>query len=239
MTYCKCNGEKQHEFLLLEFCYSPSASHTTVLIVDRTVNNPDLQNNNNGSSSSRTSGIIFPSASSTPAATDIVYTIPDVNSAVRTYLKKKFRSYSRLCTLDFSAPGVEGPAATQIACYWFAETVWEAVKCLFSGGVEGPWGSGRSCYRGVKIDNPNSVGAVCEKFNSEWSRIEVEAAQEEEVRKQQSREYQAEIERLLAKSQADEALIQEKEQQYQAEIDRLLAKSRADEAKIAELESRS
>ncbi|KAG1811071.1 hypothetical protein EV424DRAFT_1542615 [Suillus variegatus] len=222
MTYCKCHNGKQHEFLLLEFCHwNASQTATTILVVDRTVSNPDPENNSNGSSS-RTSGIISPSASPTPAAVDNVFTTPNMNSAIKTHLAKTFGSYTRLCTLDFSTLGVEGPSATQIAvllsvvsqnapryhlyktqCYWFAETVWEAVKHLFSGGVEGPWVSGRSCYLGVKIEKLNSVEVVCREFNSEWARIEIEAEhkrQEKEARTQQLRdEYQAEIYRLLAK----------------------------------------
>ncbi|KAG2076126.1 hypothetical protein BDR04DRAFT_747593 [Suillus decipiens] len=49
MTYCKCKHEKEHEFLLFEFCHL-SASPTTILVVDRTANT-ELQKNNNGSSS--------------------------------------------------------------------------------------------------------------------------------------------------------------------------------------------
>lgn len=253
MTYCKCQSGKEHEFLLLEF-YHPSTSQTTILVVDRTANNPDPQNNNNGSSS-RTSGIISPSASPTPDATDNVFTAP--KSAIQTYLTKTFHPYLKLCTLDFSAPGVKGPSATQIAvllsavsksapqyhvyqyqCYWFAETVWEAVKRLFSGGVEGPWISERSRYRGVKIDNPNRVGVVCEEFNSEWANIQIEAerkeqeeearTQEDKAQKQRLREYEVENDRLRAKGQDDEAEIA----RSQAENNRLLAR-------IAELESRS
>lgn len=227
MIYSKCRRNSQHKFLLLEFYHwSASQTATTILVINRCDQNGE--NNSDGSPSTCTSGIISPSDSPTLTAVDSVFTTPNINSAIQTYLTKKFGPYAKLCTLDFSMPRVVGPSATQIAvllsavgqntpgpqyhlyqnqCHWFAETVWGAVKQLFSGGVEGPWLNGRSCHPGIKIEKPSSVEVVCQKFNSEWARIENPEEyqrQEKEARVHRLREYEVEITRLRANIAAAE-----------------------------------
>ncbi|KAG1827468.1 uncharacterized protein BJ212DRAFT_1312551 [Suillus subaureus] len=141
MICCKCRRDKQDEFLLFEFCHwSASRAATTVLVIDRC--EPDPENNSNGSST-RTSGIISPLASPTSTAIDNVFTTPNINSAIQTCLTKVFGLYIKLCTL-LSAVIQNTPQYLLYQNQWFAETVWEAANQLFSGGVEGPWLSGRS-----------------------------------------------------------------------------------------------
>lgn len=192
VRFCKASKREQHEFIVLYFRHwDASVSATAHVVVDRT---PKSYSNDSGSSTPTTqssSGIASPSALQTPAL-DSVSTSPDTGASPHKYLKSRYGQYKRLCTLTFSATSAR-PSATQISvllsvisthapnyhlyqfqCYWFASTIWEAMKQLFPGYLESTWqGIHSPCYD-FKVDKADSVKVVCEEYANEWRRLENE-----------------------------------------------------------------
>ncbi|KAG1841370.1 hypothetical protein C8R48DRAFT_739156 [Suillus tomentosus] len=205
---CKCTTSVEHEFLLLHFRHPTQHHAVAILVLDRTFR-PDSTENNNGNGSSRSVGIgqstiLSPSVSATPAH-DSIFTTPNHGSAIKSYLTKRYGEHKHLGNLDFSASA--RPSAMQVSvllcvlrkhsptyhlwqyqCYWYAYTVWEALKRLFPGCRETTLSEGRSRFCGQEIRKAESVETVCELYRAEWARFENAAeerrrAKEEEVRR--------------------------------------------------------
>jgi hypothetical protein len=192
LMFCKATKRKQHEFIVLYFRHwDASVPATAVVVVDRA---PKPSSNDSGSSTpiTHSSGITSPSALQTPAL-DSVSTTKNTGTTAHKHLESRYGQYQCLCTLTFSATSAR-PSATQISvllsiinmhapdyhlyqfqCYWFASTVWEAIKQLFPGGLESTWQGKRSCYHGFNVERADSVEAVCEEYADEWRRLENEA----------------------------------------------------------------
>ncbi|KIK32361.1 hypothetical protein CY34DRAFT_814339 [Suillus luteus UH-Slu-Lm8-n1] len=229
LKFCKAAKRKQHEFIVLYFRHwDASVPATAVVVVDRA---PNTFSNDDGYSTpiTHSSGVTSPSALQTPAL-DSVFTTPNIGAAIQKYLRTRYGRYEELCTLKFSTTSAR-PSATQISvllfvisqhapnyhlyqfqCYWFASTIWEAIKRLFPGYLEAAWQSGRSRCHGFKVDKADSVDVVCKEYADEWARLENEAEQKRQVehaRAQQLRMEglaqglamrQAEIDRLLVEN---------------------------------------
>jgi len=198
MVLYKATTDKEHEFVLFYFHHWKLAEPATaVLVVDRTVDLDSLESaENNGSAAhvTRSSGIISPSASQIPAH-DSVVTMQNKTSIVSAFLKHRYGSYNQLLTLEFPATSAP-PSATEISvllsaiaqhapnyhlyqtqCFWFASTIWEAVKQLFPDCHETTQNDGRSRYLGLKVGVTDSVNDVCKEYRSEWTHIQNEAEQ--------------------------------------------------------------
>ncbi|KAG2156232.1 hypothetical protein DEU56DRAFT_897264 [Suillus clintonianus] len=230
MVYCKCTEGKQHEFLLLYFRHPIQQHAVSILVLDRTPCTDDTQNNNGGSSrqNRQSSSIVSPSVYPT-SAHDSVFTTRNEGSAIPSYLDDTYGSYKNLIDLEFSASA--RPSAIQVSallsalskhsplydlyqyqCYWYAHTVWEALKKLFPGCKETTRCQGRSSYHGLKIEKADSVDVVCEQYRIRWAGIENAAeerrkAKEDEVRQlrmegraEERAQCQTEIEQALAEA---------------------------------------
>ncbi|KAG2136953.1 uncharacterized protein EDB93DRAFT_1091433 [Suillus bovinus] len=203
--FCKASKRKKHEFLVLYFRHwDPSVPATARVVVDRA---PKSTPNDSGSSTpiTHSSGIASPSVKQTPAL-DSVSTTPNTGTSTHQYLESRYGPYKHLCTLTFS-PASTPPSAAQISvllsvisthapnyhlyqfqCYWFASTIWEAIKHLFPGYLESTWQGIRSRCYGFEVDKIDSVKVVCEEYANEQRRLENEAElkrQAEQARTQQ------------------------------------------------------
>ncbi|KAG1788346.1 uncharacterized protein HD556DRAFT_1404066 [Suillus plorans] len=278
LVCCKCTTSVEHEFLLLHFRHPTQHHAVAILVLDRTFR-PDSTENNNRNGSSRSVGIgqstvVSPSVSATPAH-DSIFTTPNNGSAIESYLTNRYGQHKYLCHLDFSAPA--RPSAMQVSvllcvlrkhsptyhlwqyqCYWYAYTVWEALKTLFPGCRETTLSEGRSRFCGQEVRKAESVEAVCELYRAEWARFENATeerrrAKEEEVHRlrmeglvegraqrqaevDEERRQREEAERKVneAERRADEERRQreEAEREYEAELNRM-------RARMAELERRA
>ncbi|KAG1786710.1 uncharacterized protein HD556DRAFT_1449511 [Suillus plorans] len=231
--FCKASERKQHEFLVLFFAHwDASVPAIACVVVDRT---PKSSSNDSGSSTPITlsSGIASPSALQT-AALDSVSTTPCTGINTCKYLTSMYGPYNHLCTLTFP-PTSTRPSATQISvllsvtsthapnynlyhfqCYWYASTIWEAIKQLFPGYIEGTWQGPRCHYYGFKVEKADSVEVVCEQYVNEWTRLENEA----ELQRRAELQRQAELDRI---QQTWKDGVAHGLAQSQALIDRLLA----------------
>ncbi|KAG2095094.1 uncharacterized protein F5147DRAFT_718740 [Suillus discolor] len=255
VVYCKCTGSKEHEFLLLHFRHPTQQYAVAILVLDRTLCTDSTENNNGSSRRMQSSYVVSPSVSPTPAR-DSIFTTPNNGSAIESYLSKTYGPFKKLCYLDF--PASARPSAIQVSvllsalskhspsydlyqyqCYWYAHTVWEALKRLFPDCYETTESEGRSCYLGIKIEKADSVEVVCEQYHTQWARIENAAeerrrAKEDEVRQlrmEERAQCQAEIDQATRK--ANEATRQKEEAVRRAEIaERMIeeAKRKAEEA---------
>ncbi|KAG2036839.1 hypothetical protein BDR03DRAFT_958462 [Suillus americanus] len=233
LVYCKCTAGKEHEFLLLHFRHPIQEDAVAILVLDR-IPGSDSTENNNGSSRQviQSSYIVSPSISPTPAR-DSIFTTPNNGSAIDSYLSGTYDRFKRLSHLDFAASA--RPSAIQVSvllcalsnhsptynlyqyqCYWYAHTVWEALKRLFPDCRETTEREGRSRYLGVKVEKADSVGVVCEHYHTQWARIE-NAAEERRKAKED------EVRQLRMEGQAEGRT--EERARCQAEIDRATRKA--------------
>jgi hypothetical protein len=123
------------------------------------------------------------------------------SSRWESYLSKRYGSYKELCTLTFKSAC---PSATHISvllfvitqsapnydlrnaqCFWFAKTLWETIKQLFPDHIEADWKDGRSHYRGVEVETPDSVLGVCEKYADELTLFEKRQAEPDKQAEQE------------------------------------------------------
>ncbi|KAG2115623.1 hypothetical protein DEU56DRAFT_895932 [Suillus clintonianus] len=244
MVYCKCTGDKEHEFLLLHFRHPIQQHAVSILVIDRVPLRTDHTQNNNGSSKQlrQSSSIVSPPVY--PSSTyDSVFTTPS-KGAIQSYLHNTYGPYKKLIDLEFSASA--RPSAIQVTmllsalnkhsplydlyqhqCYWYAHTVWEALKKLFPDWRETTRCQGRSRYLGLKIEKAHSVEVVCEQYHILWARIvnapeERRKAKEDEARQLRMEGWaqgQAEIEQALAEAAryAEEVARQKEEVARQKE----------------------
>ncbi|KAG1762988.1 hypothetical protein EV702DRAFT_1052015 [Suillus placidus] len=232
---------KEHGFLLLHFLHPTQQHAVAVLALDRV---PVIIHS------------LAISFSNPRPRFHLHY--PKLNgSAIDSYLSRTYDNFKRLSYLDFSASA--RPSAIQVSvlltalskhsptynlyqyqCYWYAHTVWEALKRLFLDCYETTQDEGRSRYLGVKIEKADSVEAMCEEYHTQWARVQNAAvkkrkAKEDEVR-QSMMEGQIE-ERARCQVEIDQAMgqreeVERKAEEYKAEMDPL-------RARMAQLERRA
>ncbi|KAG2138019.1 hypothetical protein DEU56DRAFT_912644 [Suillus clintonianus] len=245
MVFCKSTTRVQHEFLLLHFRHPTQHHAVAILVLDRT-SRPDSTENHNGNGSSRSVGIgqstvVSPSVSATPAH-DSIFTTPNNGSAIESYITNRYGQHKHLCNLDFSASA--RPSAMQVSvllcvlrkhsptyhlwqyqCYWFAYTVWEALKSLFPGCRETLLSEGRSCFCGQEVRKAESVGVVCELYRAEWARFENAAEERRRVKEEEVHRL-----RMEGRAQRQPEVDEERRQREEAERKANEAERRADEA---------
>lgn len=137
-----------------------------------------------------------------------------------------------LCVLSKHSPMYE---LLQYQCYWYAYTVWEALKKLFPGCLETPLNEGRSRFRGQPIKKAESVDTVCEQYRAEWARFEEAAEERRRAKEEEERRVRMAV---LAEGRAqrqpevdDERRQKEEETRKREEAERKAneAERRADE----------
>lgn len=200
MVYGKCTTSVAHEFLLLHFRHPTQHHAVAILVLDRTSRTECTENNNGSSRSVGQASVVSPSVSPI-SANDTISTTPNNGSAIESYLTKRYDVHKYLCNLDF--PASARPSAMQVSvllcvlskhsptyhlwqyqCYWYAYTVWEALKKLFPGCRETTLSEGRSRFWGREIRKAESVETVCEQYRAEWVRFE-NVAEERRRRKEE------------------------------------------------------
>lgn len=216
LTFCKATRGKEHEFIVLYFRHWNTAVPATArLIVERALNPypMDRRSMMTSFSASQFSSLISPTSSPTSAIDSVLITSNTVHPHWERYLGGRYGAYKTLCTLEFSATSC--PSATQISvllfvinhhapdyhlwksqCYWFSRTIWETIKQLFSGYVEGAWKPGRSqCFGFNVVDMGDSVKVVCLEYADEWTRFDNENEKEKQLEqeKQPKQKCQAEL----------------------------------------------
>ncbi|KAG2339057.1 hypothetical protein BDR05DRAFT_1003734 [Suillus weaverae] len=106
------------------------------------------------------------------------------------------------------APGVFTSGDSKNGCYWYAHTVWEALKRLFPDSHETTQHEGRSRYLGVKIEKADSVEAMCEEYHTQWARVENAAEEKRKAKEDKAQQLRMERrteERALWQAKIDQA----------------------------------
>ncbi|KIK31494.1 hypothetical protein CY34DRAFT_103205, partial [Suillus luteus UH-Slu-Lm8-n1] len=188
MVFCKSTKDVQHEFILLHFRHPVQRHAVAVLVLDRTSRVECTENNGGSFRSVGQASVLSPSVSQVPAH-DTIATTFNSPSALESYLTQQYRSYRFLSNLDF--PASARPSAMQVSvllcvlskhsptyrlwqyqCYWYAHTVWEALKRLFDGCQETTLINGRSQFLGQDVPKAESVEEVCKQYRVEWALFE-------------------------------------------------------------------
>jgi hypothetical protein len=184
VVHCKCEEEKQHEFLSFEIS-SPTGSYRATVFVDRRVNVTQ--------GVKQKAAVMSPSPSQTisnseiPLANDVVWVAAKGGDS-ETSLNNQFGNYLTLRTLTFPHDN-NRPSAQHLAtllqttsmherhyklyghqCYWFAHTVFESLQKLHPTSLlsYGRYHKKRSQYRGSDFPKADSVDEVCTEFQTAW-----------------------------------------------------------------------
>ncbi|KAF8125956.1 hypothetical protein EV363DRAFT_1072853, partial [Boletus edulis] len=185
LEFCKTRGEKLHEFLILYFTHPTHPGARAVTVVDRAVKDR-----------SQVSSIVSPSvASQNPTiALDRVHVMGQKDS-VASHLSEAYGQYDKLCTLKFTSDASAQPSATlrppsaiqlstllfvvtkhqpnynlyEYNCYWFADTIFEACKELFSGQENCiKHGNRGRCRLNLPMHATHTLPDICNEYNNKW-----------------------------------------------------------------------
>ncbi|KAI6102324.1 hypothetical protein EDD16DRAFT_1900939 [Pisolithus croceorrhizus] len=126
---------------------------------------------------------------------------------------------------------------TNTQCYWFVETIFEALKSLFAGAEEIIVNTQGGTWNGVPIRRKPSADGVCTKYRAARAALAEEAERKHTAQRQQEeetrRERQAAEERAL---EAEERALEAEERALEAE-ERALAAEEANARLLQELEA--
>ncbi|KAG1722997.1 hypothetical protein EDD22DRAFT_1054541 [Suillus occidentalis] len=242
MVYGKCTTEFEHEFILLHFRHPTQHHAVAILTLERTC----AENTTGSSRSVGQAAVVSPSVSSITAKDTIT---PTTNSSftINSYVTQEFGPHKFLFELDF--PASARPSAMQVSillcvlskhspmyellqyqCYWYAYTVWEALKKLFPGCLEMPLNEGRSRFKGQPIKKAESVDTVCEQYRAEWARFEEAAEERRRAKEEEERRVRMAV---LAEGRAqrqpevdDERRQKEEERRKREEAERRVEEER-------------
>ncbi|KAI6124337.1 hypothetical protein EDD17DRAFT_1876452 [Pisolithus thermaeus] len=165
-----------------------------------------------------------------------------LDSTASSELERRCKKATRDCVLTF--PEGAGPSASQLAtllyvtskhepsytltntqCYWFVETVFDALKSLFAGAAQdNPKRRGGTWNRVPIPTKGGSVDVVCAKYRAARAALAEEAEQKRKAEQQQAEERQREREQRLA---AEARALAAEEQRQAAEEQRRAAEERA------------
>ncbi|KAG1761142.1 hypothetical protein EDD22DRAFT_780235 [Suillus occidentalis] len=260
MVFCKCTKDVQHEFILLHFRHPVQRHAVAILVLDRTSRVECMENNGGSFRSVGQASVLSPSVSQVPAH-DTISTTFNSPSALESYLTQRYHSYRSLSNLDF--PASARPSAMQVSvllcvlskhsptyqlwqyqCYWYAHTVWEALKRLFDGCQETTLIDGRSQFWGRDVPRAESVEEVCKQYRVEWvlfenvveERRRRKKEEERSRRKREEAEKRAEEERKQ-REEAERRVEEERKQREEAER-RVEEAAREHEAEMSQLRER-
>ncbi|KAI6102249.1 hypothetical protein F5141DRAFT_1065730 [Pisolithus sp. B1] len=246
--YKKQNGV-EHEFLRFDIS-SPDRVHTSIVIAERDATRPT-----DTIAPLDTAGAVTPPDAVTPSfspqdiagdstrgAHDLI-SYATLDSSASAELERKCKKAARICTLTF--PKGVGPSANQLAtllyvtskheptytitntqCYWFVDTVFEALKSLFAGAQQDIPNHRGGTWNRVRIPTKGSVDEVCGKYRAARTALAEEAEQKHRAEQQQEEERQREREQRQA---AEEVAKREREKRQAAEEQRQAAEERARE----------
>ncbi|KIK36944.1 hypothetical protein CY34DRAFT_16036 [Suillus luteus UH-Slu-Lm8-n1] len=252
-----------HEFILLHFRHPVQHHAIAILVLDRTSRVECTENNGGSFRSVGQASVLSPSVSQVPAH-DTISTTFNNPSAIESYLTQRYRSYRYHCYLDF--PASARPSAMQVSvllcglskhsptyqlwqyqCYWYAHTVWEALKRLFDGCQETTLIDGRSQFWGQDVPRAESVEEVCKQYRVEWALFE-NVVEERRRRKEEGERWlrmeggaqrQPEIDKERRQREEAERRVEEERRQkeevareHEAEMNRM-------RERVAELERRA
>ncbi|KAJ8593125.1 hypothetical protein M405DRAFT_811557, partial [Rhizopogon salebrosus TDB-379] len=216
VVHCKCEEDKQHEFLSFEIS-SPTGSYRATVFVDRRVDVTQGVKQKTAVMSPSPSQTI--SNSGIPLANDLVWLAAKGGDS-ETSLNNQFGSYLALRTLSFPHDN-NRPSAQHLAtllqtasmherhyklyahqCYWFAHTVFESLKKLHPTSLlsHGHHHMKRSQYRGSNFPTADSVDEVCTEFQKAWGNF---LDRKEEHQREQIAEREILVESGRAEGQAE------------------------------------
>ncbi|KAI6094463.1 hypothetical protein EDD16DRAFT_1684924 [Pisolithus croceorrhizus] len=158
-------------------------------------------------------------------------------------LERKCKKAAQICTLTF--PEGVGPSANELAtllyvtskheptytitstqCYWFVDTVFEALKSLFLGAQQDIANHRGGMWNRVRIRMKESVDEVCGKYRAARTALAEEAEQKHRAEQQQEEERQWEREQRQV---AEEVAKREREKCQAAEEQCQAAEEQAQE----------
>ncbi|KAG1828697.1 hypothetical protein EV424DRAFT_1317991 [Suillus variegatus] len=234
MVYGKCTIEFEHEFLLLHFRHPTQHHAVAILTLERT-----CAENTTGSSRSAGQAVIVSPSVSPITAKDTITPTTSSSFTIDSYVTQEFGPHKYLFELDF--PASARPSAMQVSillcvlskhspmyellqyqCYWYAYTVWEALKKLFPEHVERPLNEGRSRFKGQPIKKAESVNTVCEQYRAEWARFEEAVGERRRAKEEEERRVKVDDERRQR--------VEERRQREEAERKANEADKKANEA---------
>ncbi|KAI6137685.1 hypothetical protein EDD17DRAFT_1517134 [Pisolithus thermaeus] len=184
----------------------------------------------------RSAHITSMSSCSQRGAHDLV-SYATLDSSASAELERKCKKAACICTLTF--PEGVGPSANEVAtllyvtskheptytitstqCYWFVDTVFEALKSLFAGAQQDIVNHRGGTWNRVRIHTKGSVDEVCSKYSAARTALAEEAEQKRRAEQQQEEERQREREQRQA---AEEVAKREREKCQAAEEQRQAA----------------
>ncbi|KAI6021142.1 hypothetical protein EDC04DRAFT_380225 [Pisolithus marmoratus] len=184
----------------------------------------------------RSAHISSTSSSFQRSAHDLV-SYATLDSSASAELEWKCKKAARICTLMF--PEGVGPSANELAtllyvtskheptytitntqCYWFVDTVFEALKSLFPGAQQDIANHRGGTWNRVRIRTKESVDEVCGKYRAARTALAEEAQQKHRAEQQQEEERQREREQRQV---AEEVAKREREKRQVAEEQRQAA----------------
>ncbi|KAI6139451.1 hypothetical protein BKA82DRAFT_948867 [Pisolithus tinctorius] len=206
--YKNLGGKEEHEFLRFDIL-SPDEKHVAIVIAERGRGKHNLGDPNktsgkvkrNRKRSARISSSFASSSSSQWGADDHV-SWASRDSLAGDELKLKCEGVTRICRLTFTRTR---PSAHELAtllhvtsrlepvynlhltqCYWFADTIFEALKTLFEGAIQEPKTHRGGTWARVPIHTKGSVDAACAQYRatrvSLAEEVEAQRRLEQEVR---------------------------------------------------------
>ncbi|KAI6098735.1 hypothetical protein F5141DRAFT_1066793 [Pisolithus sp. B1] len=247
--YKKQNGV-EHEFLQFDIL-SPDRVHTSIVIAERDATQPT----DTIAPLDTTTGAVTPPDAITPSfsSQDIVgdstrgahdlVSYATLDGSASAELERKCKKAAQICTLTF--PEGVGPSANELAtllyvtskheptytitstqCYWFVDTVFEALKSLFLGAQQDIANHRGGMWNRVRIRMKESVDEVCGKYRAARTALAEEAEQKHRAEQQQEEERQWEREQRQV---AEEVAKREREKCQAAEEQCQAAEEQAQE----------
>ncbi|KAI6041111.1 hypothetical protein EDC04DRAFT_2671990 [Pisolithus marmoratus] len=224
-----------------------SADESSAHIIDKAA-----KTNGKTKRKSRRPAPISSFSSSTQRGAHDLVSYATLDSGASAQLERKCTKAARVCALTFSENAM--PSANELAtllyvtskheptysvtntqCYWFVETVFEALKVLFTGAEQDTASHRGGTWNRVPIRTKESVEEVCAKYRAARAALEEEIRQKERVERQQEEERRREREQRRA---AEERALAADAQRQAAEDERQRAEERARAAEEANAELR-
>ncbi|KAI6094459.1 hypothetical protein EDD16DRAFT_1684888 [Pisolithus croceorrhizus] len=192
--------------------FSPQdvAGDSTVSSADESsphVNEVTKTNGRTNQKARRSAHISSMSSSFQRGAHDLI-SYATLDSSASAELERKCKKAARILTI------------TNTQCYWFVDTVFEALKSLFAGAQQDIPNHRGGTWNRVRIPTKGSVDEVCGKYRAARTALAEEAEQKHRAEQQQEEERQREREQRQA---AEEVAKREREKRQAAEEQRQAA----------------
>ncbi|KAI6095276.1 hypothetical protein F5141DRAFT_1271729 [Pisolithus sp. B1] len=262
--YKKQNGV-EHKFLQFDIL-SPDRVHTSIVIAERDATQPTdtIAPLDTTAGAVTLPDAIMPSFSSQDVMGDSIRGTHDLvsyatlDSSASAGLERKCKKAAQICMLTF--PEGVRPSANKLAtllyvtskheptytitntqCYWFVNTVFEALKPLFLGAQQDTANHRGGMWNRVRIHTKESTDEVCGKYRAARTALAEEAEQKHRAEQQQEEERQWEREQHQAaeevtKREHEKCQAVEEQRQAVEEQAREMEEERERECQAAEEE---